>query len=119
MFKYATKSDLKNAIAVDVSKCAKKLDLANLKSEVYEFNIDRLEKVPPGLNCLKSKLDKLYVDKLVPAPRDLSKLSDVVKNDAAKKAEYDQQVKKVNVIQTNGTVNLVIKTKYPTKVSEI
>ena len=34
---------------------------------------------------MKSKIDKLNVDKLVPFPVDLSKLSDVVKNDVAKK----------------------------------
>ena len=33
-----------------------------------------------GLNNLKSKADKLDVDKLVLVPIDLSKLSDVVKN---------------------------------------
>ena len=117
MLKYATKSDSKNATAVDVSNCAKKLDLTNF--EVYELNIDRLEIVPTVLNCLESKLDKLYVDKLVPVPRDLSKLSDVVKNDAVIKAEYDQLVKKVNAIQSTDTSNLVIKTEYPTKISEI
>ena len=36
--------------------------------------------MPSNLNNLKSKLDKLDVDKLVPAPVDLSKLSDAVKN---------------------------------------
>ena len=34
-----------------------------------------------NLSSLKSKVDKLDVDKLVPVPVDLSKLSDVVKND--------------------------------------
>ena len=38
-----------------------------------------------GLNSLKSKLEKLDVDKLLPVPVDLSKLSDAVKNDAVKK----------------------------------
>ena len=39
------------------------VDLASLKAEV-----DKLEKVPTGLNSLKSKLDILDVDKLVPIP---------------------------------------------------
>ena len=52
----------------------KKTDLANLKSDVDELNID----------ILKSKFDKLEVDKLVPVPVDLSKLGDVVKNDVKK-----------------------------------
>ena len=34
---------------------------------------------------MKSKVDKLDVDKLVPALVDLSKLSDVLKNDVVKK----------------------------------
>ena len=34
---------------------------------------------------MKSKVDKLDVDKLLPVPGDLSKLSDVVKNDVGKK----------------------------------
>ena len=54
---YATKTDLKN------SKFALKTNLASLKTEV----------------------EKLDIDKLVPIPVDLSKLSDVVKNDVVKK----------------------------------
>ena len=53
---YATKSDIKNISHVDTSCFALKTNLANLKSEV----------------------DKLDIDKLVPVPVDLSKLSDVV-----------------------------------------
>ena len=34
---------------------------------------------------LKSKVDKLDIDKLAPVPVNLSKLSDVVKNDVVKK----------------------------------
>ena len=50
---YTTKADLKNA------NFGKKIDLASLKSEV-----DKLEKVLTGLNGLKSKIDKLDVDKM-------------------------------------------------------
>ena len=60
---YATKTDLKNVTHVDVSSFASKTNLASLKTEV----------------------DKLDIDKLVPVPNDLAKLSNVVKNDAAKK----------------------------------
>ena len=38
-----------------------------------------------NLSNLKNKVDKLDVDKLVSVPVDLSKLSDVVKNDVVKK----------------------------------
>ena len=54
-----------------------------------------LEKVPTGFNSLKTKTDKLDVDKLEPVPTDLSKLSDVVKNEAVKKTEYRELVKKI------------------------
>ena len=60
---YATKADIKNISHVDTSSFALKTNLANLKSEV----------------------DKLDIDKLVPVPTDLSKLSNVVKNDVVKK----------------------------------
>ena len=38
-----------------------------------------------NLSKLKCKVNKLDADKLVPVPFDLSKLSDVVKNDVVKK----------------------------------
>ena len=44
--------------------------------------------LPTDLSNLKSKVNKLDVDKLVPVPVDLSKLSDVVKNDIVKKHIY-------------------------------
>ena len=54
---YATKDDIKNITHVYTSSFSLKTDLANLKTEV----------------------DKLYINKLVPVPVDLSKLSDAVK----------------------------------------
>ena len=41
-----------------------------------------------NLANLKTKVDKLDIDKLVPVPDNLSKLSDAVKNDI-KKTVYD------------------------------
>ena len=73
------KQILKNATCADTLKFAKKVDLASLKSEVYELDTDELSKVPTELNSLKSRVDKLDVVKLVPVPVDWSKLSDVVK----------------------------------------
>ena len=61
-------------------------------------------------------MDKLDIDKLVPVPVDLSKLSDVVKNDVVKKTVYDKLVAKVNSIDTR---TFVLKTKYDTDKSEI
>ena len=43
---YATKADLKNATGVDTSKFDKKVDLANLKSNVDKLDIDKLKNVP-------------------------------------------------------------------------
>ena len=91
---YATKDDIKNITHVDTSSFALKTNLANLKSEV----------------------DKLDVDKLKPIPTDLSKLSDVVKNDVVKKTDYNELVAKVDNVDTSG---LVKKTDYKTKITEI
>ena len=41
---YATKFDLKNAAGVDTSDFTKKADLASLRSEVDEVDVDKLEK---------------------------------------------------------------------------
>ena len=54
-----------------------------------------MRNVPTNLSNLKSKLDKVDVDKLVPVPVDLSKLSDVVKNDAVKKDVYNAKTKNI------------------------
>ena len=65
---------------------------------------------------LKTKVDKLDIDKLPTVPVDLSKLSNVVKNDVVKKTVYDKLVAMVDNIDTSG---LVKKTDYNTKISEI
>ena len=91
---YATKAYFKNISNVDTSSSVLKTNLANLKIEV----------------------DKLDIDKIVPVPTDLSKLSDVIKNDVNKKTDYNKLVTKVNNIDTSG---LVKKTDYNTKITEI
>ena len=77
MSNYATKTDLKNATGIDTSSFAKKVDLANLKSNVDKLDIDKLKNVPTNLTNLKSKVDKLDIGKLVSVLVDLSKLSNV------------------------------------------
>ena len=47
-----------------------------------------------NLSNLKSKVDKIGVNKLLPVPVDLSKLSDVVKNNIVKKDLYNAKIKK-------------------------
>ena len=49
--------------------------------------------MPSGLSSLKSKVDKLDVDKLISVPVYLSKLSDVVKNDVVKKGVHNAKIK--------------------------
>ena len=63
---YATKTDLKNITHTDVSSFASKTNLSVLKSEV----------------------DKIDINKLKTAPDDLAKLSNVVKNEVAKKTDF-------------------------------
>ena len=59
----ATKSDVKNISNIDTSRFALKSTLASFKREV----------------------DKLDIDKLVPVPVDLSKLTNIVKREVVKK----------------------------------
>ena len=91
---YATKTDLKNVTHVDTSSFTLKIKLAHLKTEA----------------------DKLDIEKLVPIPVDLSKLSDVVKNDVVKKDVYDKLVTKVNSIDIS---RFLLKAKYDTDKSEL
>ena len=44
MSNYATKTDLKDAIGIDISDYAEKTDLANLKSYVDKLDIVKLKK---------------------------------------------------------------------------
>ena len=72
---YATKTDLKNVTHVDTSSFALKTNLVNLKT----------------------KVDKLDIDSLVPVPVDLSKLNNVVKNEVVKKTVHDKLVAKAKI----------------------
>ena len=79
-------------IKVDLSSYATKTDFKNVMHvDTSSFAVD--------------------IDKLVPVSVDLSKLSDVVRNDIVKKAMYDKLVAKVNNADTSG---FVLKTKYET-----
>ena len=44
---------------------------------------------------MKSKVDKLDVEKIVPVPVDLSKLRNVVRNDVVKKDVYNAKIKNI------------------------
>ena len=64
-----------------------------------------------NLANFKTKVDKLDIDKLTPVPDDLSRQSNVVKNDVVKKTVYDKLVAKINNI---GTTGFLLKTTYDT-----
>ena len=63
---------------------------------------------------MKSKVDQLDVDKLVPFPVDLSKLSDVVKNDAVKKVVYNTKVKGIEHKISWAQLYVILQTLYYT-----
>ena len=69
-----------------------------------------------NLSSLKTEVDKLDIDKLVPVPTDLSKLSNVVKNYVVKKTVYDKLAAKVININTS---DFVLKTNFNTKLTEL
>ena len=79
---YAAKADLKNTRHIDTSSFALKTNLASLKT----------------------KVDKLDIDKLAQVPVDLSRVRDAVKNDVVKKAVYVKLAPKVNDIDTSAFV---------------
>ena len=54
-----------------------------------------MKNVPTNLSHLKSKVDELDVDKLVLASVDLSELSNVLKNDVAKKVVYNAKIRNI------------------------
>ena len=99
----------------------KKVDLANLKSNVDKLDIDKFKNVSSALSSLKSKVDELDVDKLVPVSVDLSKQSDVVKNDKilditklttkttlnAKKSEVKKEIPSITNLATNAALTAV------------
>ena len=91
---YATKTDLKKVTHVVISGFALKTNLDSLKTEV----------------------DKLGINKLAPAPVDLSKLGDAIKNDVDKRTGYDKLAAEVNNIDTS---DFVLKTKYQTDKTEL
>ena len=80
---YATKTDLKNITHVDVSSFASKTNLAALKTEI----------------------DKIDADKLKTTPIDLDRLSNLVKNDAVKKTDYNAKVTSIEGQKAGVTKN--------------
>ena len=96
----------------------KKVDVANLKSDVNKLDTDQFKNVPNNLSNLESKVNKLDVDKLVPAHVDLSKLSDVVKNDVLKKNACNAKIKNIEN-RIPDITNLATNTTLNTKINEV
>ena len=82
------------------------------------INVDKLKNVPIYLSNLKSKVDKLDVDKLLTVSVDLTKLSDVVKNDAVKKDVYNAKIKNIED-KIPDTTNLATNTTLNDQVKEV
>ena len=96
------------------------IDLSNYAAKTNIKNISYIDTanfaLKPNLVSLKTEVDELDINKLVTAPVDLSKLSDMVKNNVVKKTSYDKLVAKVNSIDTSA---FVLKTNYDRDKSEI
>ena len=66
---------------------------------------------------MKNKVDKLHVDKLVSVPVDLSRLSDVVKNDVIKNDVYNAKIIKEDKIPD--ITNLATNTTLCANINEV
>ena len=62
---YATKADIKNISHADISNFAFKTNLANLKTEVDTFDIDKLVPVPTDLSKLNNVVKMMLLKKLI------------------------------------------------------
>ena len=88
---YATKTDLKNVTRVDISSFASKTNLSDLKT----------------------KVDELDIDKLVPVPNDLAKLSNKMANGLTVKIDFNTLKTKFDDIDLS---KYILKTKYDSEV---
>ena len=92
---YETKFDLE--IATGKSEFAKMFDIASLKSDIDDLNINKLKTFP----------------------FDFNKLINVAKNDVTKTTVYNELVRKINPIQNNNSSDLIKKTDYNRKIKDI
>ena len=91
---------------LDYKNIKVKIDLTNYATkQISMTHVDTSNFVlETNLANLKTEVDKLDIDKLVPVPVNLSKLSDLLKNDVVKKDVYDKLVAKANNIDTSDFV---------------
>ena len=83
----------------------------------FNSKIDKKRHSTKLLEQLESKVDKLDVDKLVSVPVDLSKLSDVVKNDVVKKDVCNAMIKDTED-KIPDITNLAFNTTFNAKVNK-
>ena len=77
-----------------------------------------MKNVPTNSSNLKSKVDKLDLDKLIPVPVDLSKLSDAVENDVVKKDACNAKIQ--NIEEKNPDItDLAVNTTLNAKINEV
>ena len=90
------------------------LKLTCLIMQQKQTNVDTSSFVSKSnLATLKTEVDKLDINKLVPVPVDLNKLSDVVKNDVVKKTAHDKLVaKKIVLILADYTGKKELENKF-------
>ena len=77
-----------------------------------------MKNVSTDLRNLKSKVDKLDIDKLASAHVDLSKLSNVAKNDVVKRDVYKAKIKNIEN-EIPDITNLATKTTLNAKINEV
>ena len=70
------------------------------------------------MKSLKSKVDKLDINKLAPVPVDLCKLTNVVKNEVVKKTGYNAKIKNVED-KIPDITNLATSTALNAKINEV
>ena len=96
---------------VDLSNSARKTDIKNIQHiDTSSFGLKS------NLASLKTKVDKLDINKLVPVSVYLNKLSDAVKYGVVKKTVYYKLVAKVNSVDASA---FVLKTNYDTDNTEL
>ena len=77
-----TKSEIIK-VELDLSNYATQTDLKKLHVKISDFALKT------NLASLKSEVGKLGIDKLIPVPNDLAKLSNKVANDLTAKTDFN------------------------------
>ena len=114
----ATKSDSKKVTGIGTSKLVAESYFTSLKAEIHKLDIDKSKNVQTNSSNLKSKVDKLDIVKLETTPVDLSKLSNVVKNELVKKTKFNAKINNIeDKIPDIG--NLATKTIFNTEINEV